>query len=171
MFSVLDDYSKRDSAYIQTDVGCWNTEFIYISIATYSRFLFRWNFISTPKLNTLQLNTVSNSPNTRARPTSTISEKELTSLQSGTLQTHVRTIHRRVMGPLAHQNSTPAYSPSLNCRLLALTIDCLHNSRDPQAVASLSHCSLSTLTRIVFVSGISTVAGSTTRRSFSNFLV
>jgi len=42
------------------------------------------------------------------------------------LSKHVRTIHRRAIGPLARQNSTSAYSPSLNCHLLAPTIDCLH---------------------------------------------
>jgi hypothetical protein len=45
---------------------------------TYSRVLFRWNFISTPKLNKLQLNTVSNSPNISVRRTSIISEHKLT---------------------------------------------------------------------------------------------
>jgi hypothetical protein len=33
-------------------------------IVTYSRVLFRWIFISTQKLNKLQLNSISNSPNT-----------------------------------------------------------------------------------------------------------
>jgi hypothetical protein len=36
------------------------------NIVMYWRVLFRWIFISTPKLNTLQLNSISNSPNTRA---------------------------------------------------------------------------------------------------------
>jgi hypothetical protein len=95
------------------------------------------------KLNTLQLNALSHCANTRASalsdvphktPTGTsraISQRELTFLQSESLQTHVTTIHRRVSRPLGHQNSTSAYSPSLTCHLLA-TIDCLHNSRDPQ---------------------------------------
>jgi hypothetical protein len=48
----------------------------------------------------------------------------------------VRTIHRRAIGPLARQNSTSAYSPSLTCHILAPTIDCLHNSRDPQETPS-----------------------------------
>jgi hypothetical protein len=61
-----------------------------------------------------------------------ISQRELTFLQSERLQTHVGKIHRRVSSPLVHQNSTSAYSPSLNCHLLAPTIDCLYNSRDPQ---------------------------------------
>jgi hypothetical protein len=30
-------------------------------------------------------------------------------------QTHVGTIHRRAIGPLAHHNGTSAYSPSLTC--------------------------------------------------------
>jgi hypothetical protein len=34
----------------------------------------RWNFIALQKVNTLQLNTVSNSSNTRTRPTCSVSE-------------------------------------------------------------------------------------------------
>jgi hypothetical protein len=42
------------------------------------------------------------------------------------LSIHVRTIHRRVIGLLAPHNSTSVYSPSLNCYLIAPTIECLH---------------------------------------------
>jgi hypothetical protein len=44
-----------------------------------------------------------------------IFQHELTFLQSESLQTHVGTIHRPAIGPLAHYNSTSAYSPSLTC--------------------------------------------------------
>jgi hypothetical protein len=52
------------------------------------------------------------------------------------LSRYVRTIHHWAVSPLAHQNSTSAYSPSLTCHLLALTINCLYNSRDPQETPS-----------------------------------
>jgi hypothetical protein len=52
------------------------------------------------------------------------------------LSRHVRTIHRSVIGQLVHQNSTSAYSPPLTCHLPAPTIDCLHNSHDPQETLS-----------------------------------
>jgi hypothetical protein len=81
----------------------------------------RWNFIALQKVNTLQLNTARNSSNTRTRPTCTVSEHWLTFLQSESLQTHVGTIHRRAIGPLAHHNGTSAYSPSLTCHLPAPT--------------------------------------------------
>jgi hypothetical protein len=50
-------------------------------------------------------------------------------LQSESFQTHVGTIHRRAIGPLAHHNGTSAYSPSLTCHLPAPTIECLHRPR------------------------------------------
>jgi hypothetical protein len=46
-------------------------------------------------------------------PLVAVFQHELTFLQSESLQTHVGTIHRRAIGPLAHHNSTSAYSPSL----------------------------------------------------------
>jgi hypothetical protein len=46
-------------------------------IVTYSGFYSRWNFIALQKVNTLQLNTASNSSNTRRRPTRTVSEHSL----------------------------------------------------------------------------------------------
>jgi hypothetical protein len=49
-------------------------------------------------------------------------------LQSESFQTHVGTIHRRAIGPLAPHNSTSAYSPSLICHLPAPTIGCLHSN-------------------------------------------
>jgi gamma-glutamyl-gamma-aminobutyrate hydrolase PuuD len=78
-------------------------------------FYSRWMFISHQKLNTQQLNTVRNSSNTRTRPTRTVSEHSLSFLQSESLQTHVGTIHRQAIGPLAHHNGISAYSPSLTC--------------------------------------------------------
>jgi hypothetical protein len=48
-------------------------------------------------------------------PLVAIFQHELTFLQSESLQTHVGTIYRRAIGPLAHHNSTSAYSPSLTC--------------------------------------------------------
>jgi hypothetical protein len=44
------------------------------SIVTYSGVLFAMELYCTPKVNTLQLNTVSNSSNTRTRPTCTVPE-------------------------------------------------------------------------------------------------
>jgi hypothetical protein len=44
---------------------------------TYSGFYLRWSFIALQKVNTLQLNTASNSSNTRTRPTRTVSEHSL----------------------------------------------------------------------------------------------
>jgi hypothetical protein len=122
-------------------------------IVMYRGFYSRWKFISIQKLNTLQL--VTNSLNTRACPTSTISEQELLTLHQNfwspicsihnpdrhplsqfvsmnsqscnqELTKHTRTIHYRAIGPLAWQNSISACSLSLNCHLLAPTIDCLH---------------------------------------------
>jgi hypothetical protein len=52
------------------------------------------------------------------------------------LSKHARIIHRRAIGLLAHQNSTSAFSPSLNCHLLSPTIDRLHDSRDSQETPS-----------------------------------
>jgi hypothetical protein len=49
----------------------------YIYIVTYSGFYSRWNIIALQKVNTLQLNTVGNSSNTRTRPTCTVSEYPL----------------------------------------------------------------------------------------------
>jgi hypothetical protein len=43
-------------------------------------------------------------------------------------QSIVGTIHRRAIGPFAHQNTTSAYSPSLTCHLPAPTIECLHSN-------------------------------------------
>jgi hypothetical protein len=64
----------------------------------------------------------------------TISQHSLPFLQSESFQTHVGTIHHRAIGPLAHHNSTSAYSPSLTCHLPAPTIGCLH-SNDSQTTA------------------------------------
>jgi hypothetical protein len=107
-------------------------------IVTYSGFYSWRNFIALQKVNTIQLNTVRNSSNTHTRPTRTVPDTHsyrilptgplvaifqhsLPFLQSESFQTHVRTIHRRVIGPLAHHNGTPAYSPSLTCHLPAPT--------------------------------------------------
>jgi hypothetical protein len=55
-----------------------------------------------------------------------IFQHSLPFLQSESFQTHVGTIHRRAIGPLAHHNSASAYSPSL---CAAPTIECLHRPR------------------------------------------
>jgi hypothetical protein len=102
----------------------------------------RWNFISHQKVNTLQLNTETlrthlhvqpvrsrNTHSYRIHPTGplvAIFQHSLPFLQSESFQTHVGTIHRRTIGPLAHHNGTSAYSPSLACHLPAPTIECLH---------------------------------------------
>jgi hypothetical protein len=59
-----------------------------------------------------------------------------TAKYSQQLSEHSRAVTRLAIGPLARQNSASAYSPSLNCHLLAPTIDSLHNSRDPQEISS-----------------------------------
>jgi hypothetical protein len=64
------------------------------------------------------------------------SKHSLPFLQSQSFQTHVGTIHRRTIGPLAHHNGTSAYIPSLTCHLPAPTIGCLH-SNDSQTTLSL----------------------------------
>jgi hypothetical protein len=108
----------------------------------------------TPKVNTLQFNTASNSWNTvdvrpvRSRnthsyrilptgPLVAIFHHSLPFLQSESFQTHAGTIHRRAIGPLAHHNGTSAYSPSLTCHLPAPTIECLH--RPPYKLTCSSH--------------------------------
>jgi hypothetical protein len=91
----------------------------------------------TPKVNTLQLNTVGNFSNTRTRPTRMVSEHSFLYNSSnrtscGNIPTltptskHVGTIRRRAIGPLAHHNGTSAYSTSLTCHLPAPTIEWLH---------------------------------------------
>jgi hypothetical protein len=57
-------------------------------------------------------------------------------LQSESFQTHVGTIHRRAIGPLALQNGTSAYT-SLTRHLPAPTIECLH--RPPYKLTCSSH--------------------------------
>jgi hypothetical protein len=71
-------------------------------IVTYWGFYSRWVFIPTPKI------------------------KRSAVKYNQQQYKHVGTIHLRAIGPLARQNSTSAYSTSLNCHLLAPTIDCLH---------------------------------------------
>jgi hypothetical protein len=58
-----------------------------------------------------------------------ILQHSLPFLQSESFQTHVGTIHRRAIGPLAHHNGISSYSPSLACHLPAPTIECLHRPR------------------------------------------
>jgi hypothetical protein len=55
-----------------------------------------------------------------------IFQHSLPFLQSESLQTHIETIHRRAISPLANHDSTSAYSPSLTCHLPAPMIECLH---------------------------------------------
>jgi hypothetical protein len=57
-------------------------------------------------------------------------------LQSESFQTHVGTIHRRAVGPLALHNGISAYT-SLTRHLPALTIECLH--RPPYKLTCSSH--------------------------------
>jgi hypothetical protein len=107
----------------------------------------------TPKVNTLQLNTVRNSwthvpvrpvwyRNThsyRILPTGplvAIFQHSLPSVQSESFQTHVGTIHRRAIGSLALHNGTSAYT-SLTRHLPAPTIECLH--RPPYRLTCSSH--------------------------------
>jgi hypothetical protein len=94
----------------------------------------QWNFIALQKVNTLQLNTASNSSNTRTRPTSEFFQQDLLWQSSNThshscsqkASKHTRSIRRRAIGPLAHHNGISANSPSLACHLPAPTIECLH---------------------------------------------
>jgi hypothetical protein len=67
-----------------------------------------------------------------------IFQHSLQFLQSESFQTHVGTIHRRAIGPIAHHNSTSVYSPSLTCHSPAPTIECLH--RPPYKLTCFSHC-------------------------------
>jgi hypothetical protein len=104
----------------------------------------------TPKVNTLQytqsatLRTHVHVRPARSRNTNSyrilptgplvaIFQHSLPFLQSEGFETHVGTIHRRAIGPLAHHNGTSAYSPSLTCHLPAPTIGCLH--RPPYKLA------------------------------------
>jgi hypothetical protein len=67
-----------------------------------------------------------------------------TRLQSESFQTHVGTIHRRAIGPLAHHSGTSAYSsPSLTCHLPAPTIGCLHSNDSLTTLSSVQHSALS----------------------------
>jgi hypothetical protein len=109
----------------------------------------------TPKVNTLQLNTVRNSSNTRTRPTRTVSEhltpteffhQDLLWRSSNThshscsqkASKHTRSIRRRAIVSIAHHNGASAHSPSLACHLPAPTIECLH--RPPYRLTCFSHC-------------------------------
>jgi hypothetical protein len=62
---------------IGEDTGMYIYVHIYIYIVTYSGILFTMELYCTAKVNTLQLNTASNSSNTRTRPTRTVSEHSL----------------------------------------------------------------------------------------------
>jgi hypothetical protein len=53
------------------------TDEVLLHIVTYSGVLFTMELYCTPKVNTLQLNTASNSSNTRRRPTRMVSEHSL----------------------------------------------------------------------------------------------
>jgi hypothetical protein len=63
-------YSENDTVLLNVKVGG-----TYCNVL--GGFYSRWNFIALPKVNTLQLNTVSNSSNTRTRPTCPVSEHSL----------------------------------------------------------------------------------------------
>jgi hypothetical protein len=82
-------------------------------------------------------------------PLVAIFQHSLQFLQSESFQTHVGTIHRWAIGPLAHHNGTSAYSPALTCHLQAPTIGCLHSnislstlisSRIPKYHSNVSNC-------------------------------
>jgi hypothetical protein len=60
-----------------------------------------------------------------AGPLVAIFQHSLQFLQSESFQTHVWTIHRRAIGPLAYHNGASAYT-SLTRHLPAPTIGCLH---------------------------------------------
>jgi hypothetical protein len=62
-------------------------------------------------------------------PLVAIFQHSLPFLQSESFQTHVGTIHRRAISPLAHHNGTSVYSPSLTRHLPAPMIECLHRPR------------------------------------------
>jgi hypothetical protein len=72
------------------------------SIVKYRVFYSRWKFISIPKLSTLQLNTISHSPNTRRASTLSDVPHKLTFLQSGTVQAQVRSQPLRSSGTNSH---------------------------------------------------------------------
>jgi hypothetical protein len=112
---------------------------------THSGSIFTMELYCTPKVNTLQLNRVRNSSNTRTRPTRTVSEHSLLKNSSnttscGSLPTLTPILAVRKLSntrrdnvssgyrSLAHHNSTLAYIPSLTCHLPAPTIGCLHSN-------------------------------------------
>jgi hypothetical protein len=72
-----------------------------------------------------------------------IFQHSLPFLQSESFQTHVGTIHRRAIGPLAHHNGTSACSPSLTCHLPAPTIGCLHSNDSLITLFYVSRCPVS----------------------------
>jgi hypothetical protein len=93
-----------------------------------------WNFIALQKPETLGTRVrvrPARSRNThsyRILPTGplvAIFQHSLPFLQSQSFQTHVGTIYRRAIGPLAHHNGTSAYT-SLTRHLPAPTIGCLY---------------------------------------------
>jgi hypothetical protein len=69
-------------------------------------------------------------------PLVAIFQHSLPFLQSESFQTHVATIHRRAIGPLALHNGTSAYT-SLTHHSPSPTIDCLH--RPPYKLTCFSH--------------------------------
>jgi hypothetical protein len=73
-----------------------------------------------------------------AGPVVAIFQHSLPFLQSESFQTHVGTIHRRAIGPLAHHNGTSACSPSLTFHLPAPTIGCLHSNDSLTTLSSVS---------------------------------
>jgi hypothetical protein len=102
------------------------------------RFYFTMELYCTPKVDTLQLNTVGNSSNTRTHLTCTVMEhtpieffqQDLLWQFSNTPILAVRklpnTPGQSVVGLSVRLHSTLAHSPSLACHLPALTIECLH---------------------------------------------
>jgi hypothetical protein len=119
------------------------TLYIYVYIVTYSGFYSRRNLYCTPKSQYTTVkysrklfeHTYTSDPHGLGTliPIEFFQHdllwQSLPFLQSESYQTHVGTIHRRAIGPLAHHNGTAAYSPSLACHLPAPTIECLHRPR------------------------------------------
>jgi hypothetical protein len=116
---------------------CPHIEYISIwiqfDIVTYSGVLFTMELYCTPKSehttvkhsqklfehtytsNLYGLGTLNSNRILPTGPLVAVVQHKLTFLQSESLQTHVGTIHRRNIGPLAHHSSTSVYSPSLTC--------------------------------------------------------
>jgi hypothetical protein len=104
--------------------------FLKQNTVTYSGVLFTMELYCTPKVNTLQLNIATLRTHVHVQPARSrnihsyrilptgplvaIFQHSLPFLQSESFQTHIGTIHRLAIDPLAHHNGTSAYT-SLTC--------------------------------------------------------